>query len=76
MIYIIITVSIDNNYCNIIKQNNLSKSSNARNNRYINSITNLLKIVENDNDIKPIIVENGGVRETYLKRIIVLKLAL
>ena len=66
MIYIIITASIDNNYCEYIKLYNLSKSSNDRNNRYINSITQLLKLIENDNDIKPIIVENGGKRETYL----------
>lgn len=66
MIYIIITVSIDNNYCDFIKFNNLPKSSNERNTRYIYSITQLLKLIENDNDIKPIIVENGGKRETYL----------
>jgi hypothetical protein len=66
MIYIIITASINNNYCEYIKFHNLPKSCTERNNRYINSITQLLKLIDNDPNIKPIIVENGGQRETYL----------
>jgi hypothetical protein len=66
MIYIIITASINNNYCEYIKFHNLPKSCTERNNRYINSITQLLKLIDNDPNIKPIIVENGGKRETYL----------
>jgi len=58
MIYIIITTSI----CNKAGvQNDIH-----RENRYLESIGNLLKLVENDDLIKPIIVENNGLRETYL----------
>jgi len=66
MIYIIITASIDNNYCDGIKAQNLPRNSPERDNRYITSITQLLQLLNNDPDIKPIIVENGGKRKTYL----------
>ena len=66
MIYIIITASIDNNYCDGIKAQNLPRSSPERDNRYITSITQLLQLIDNDPNIKPIIVENGGKRKTYL----------
>ena len=58
MIYIIITTSIQNkdgiqNYIH-------------RQIRYIESIHQLLKLIRNNKDIKPIIVENNGLRDTYL----------
>jgi hypothetical protein len=58
MIYIIITTSINNK---VGSQNNIH-----RQNRYIESITQLLQLTNNELDIKPIIVENNGFRETYL----------
>jgi len=58
MIYIIITTSI-NNKGGIQNINN-------RKDRYIDSIQNLLLLIENDLSIKPIIVENNGFRRTYL----------
>jgi hypothetical protein len=58
MIYIIITTSINNKDG---VQNNIH-----RQNRYIESITNLLQLIKNDSNIKPIIVENNGTRQTYL----------
>ena len=58
MIYLIITTSI-NNKAGI--QNNF-----IRQNRYIESIQQLLHLINNDLDIKPIIVENNGSRPTYL----------
>jgi hypothetical protein len=58
MIYIIITTSINNK--NGI-QNNIH-----RQNRYIESINQVLQLINNDLDIKPIIVENNGFRQTYL----------
>ena len=65
MIYIIITTSIINNHG--LQHNKHSVQNNIhRQNRYIESITQLLELVKNDPDIKPIIVENNGYRETYL----------
>lgn len=61
MIYIIITTCI-NNKIGIVTE--LTKIN--RNNRYIECITQLLELIKNDTDIKPIIVENGGLRKTYL----------
>jgi len=58
MIYIIVTTSI-NNKTGI--QNNIH-----RQNRYIESINQLLQLVNSDLNIKPIIVENNGVRQTFL----------
>jgi hypothetical protein len=37
-----------------------------RQNRYLQCIQQLLKLIENDVEIKPIIVENNGLRQTYL----------
>lgn len=61
MIYLIITTSI-NNKIGIITD--LTKIN--RNNRYIECIKQLLELIEFDTDIKPIIVENNGLRDTYL----------
>lgn len=58
MIYIIITTSINNK---VGIQNN-----NHRQNRYIECINNLLQLIDNDLNIKPIIVENNGLRQTFL----------
>ena len=58
MIYIIITTSINN------KEGVQDKVH--RQNRYIESINHLLKLINNDLNIKPIIVENNGVRQTFL----------
>lgn len=58
MIYIIITTSIHNKKG---VQNNI-----YRQNRYIESINHLLKLIDNDVNMKPIIVENNGVRQTFL----------
>ena len=59
MIYIIITTSIHNK---VGVQN-----QNHRQNRYVESITALLKIIHGSN-IKPIIVENNGHRNTFLDK--------
>jgi hypothetical protein len=58
MIYIIITSSI----------NNKTGVNNAehRKNRYIYCIQSLLKLIENNSNIIPIIVENNGQRHTFL----------
>lgn len=61
MIYLIITTSI-NNKIGIITE--LTKIN--RNNRYIECINQLLELIKLDTDIKPIIVENNGLRNTYL----------
>jgi hypothetical protein len=58
MIYIIITTSIINKYG---VQDNIH-----RKNRYFESINQLLKLINHDSNIKPIIVENNGFRQTYL----------
>lgn len=58
MIYLIITTSINNIYGVI---NDLHREK-----RYIDSIQHLLKLIEPDSSIKPIIVENNGLRNTYL----------
>jgi len=58
MIYIIITTSINNKYG---IQNNIHRKD-----RYIESIKQVLQLVKNDLDIKPIIVENNGLRQTIL----------
>jgi len=58
MIYLIITTSI-NNKIGIINEI-------QRKNRYIECINHLLKLNKNDSNIKPIIVENNGLRSTFL----------
>ena len=58
MIYIIITTSINNK---VGIQNKIH-----RQNLYIESIHNLLQLINNDLNIKPIIVENNGLRQTFL----------
>jgi len=58
MIYIIVTTSIQNK-AGVINDIH-------RKNRYIDSIQALLNIVNGDVLIKPIIVENNGVKKTYL----------
>ena len=61
MIYLIITTSI-NNKLGVITE--LTKIN--RNNRYNECINQLLELIKLDTDIKPIIVENNGLRNTYL----------
>jgi hypothetical protein len=58
MIYLIITTSI-NNKAGV-------KNYEIRKKRYIESISESLQIIGNDEYLKPIIVENNGKRETYL----------
>jgi hypothetical protein len=58
MIYIIITTSINNK---VGVQNNIH-----RQNRYIECINHLLSLINNDLNIKSIIVENNGLRQTFL----------
>ena len=58
MIYIIITTSINNKTGN--------KDAEERKRRYMDCISTLLQMVEHDSTIKPIIVENNGIRETFL----------
>jgi hypothetical protein len=58
MIYIIITTSI-NNKIGI-------KNDTHRQTKYTDSIHQLLELIKNDTSIKPIIVENNGLRHTYL----------
>lgn len=58
MIYIIITTSI---ISKVGIQNEIHRKT-----RYIESIQQLLNLIKNDVSIKPIIVENNGLRETYL----------
>lgn len=58
MIYIIITTCLINKYG--------VKDDIHRQNRYTDSIRQILKLVENDLSIKPIIVENNGLRQTFL----------
>jgi hypothetical protein len=58
MIYLIITTSINNK--------DINSDFEHRKNRYIDSIKSVLKLIENDKTIKPIIVENNGKRTTYL----------
>jgi hypothetical protein len=63
MIYVIITTSINNKN----DQNARDKSDvNHRKERYMNSIKSLLKMIENEMEIKAIVVENNGSRRTYL----------
>lgn len=59
MIYLIITTCIKN-----VKQG--SRDFESRKKRYFEAIPTVLKLVENDASIKPIIVENNGARPTYL----------
>jgi hypothetical protein len=61
MIYLIVTTSINNKIGNITELTKIN-----RNNRYIECINQLLELINNDNNIKPIIVENNGLRNTYL----------
>lgn len=58
MIYIIITASI---HTKAGVQNKIH-----RQNRYIESINQLLELINDDSHIKPIIVENNGFRQTFL----------
>lgn len=58
MIYIIITTSINNKIG--------VKNASHRKTRYTESISQLLNFIDNDSNIKPIIVENNGVRQTFL----------
>ena len=58
MIYIIITTSINNK---VGVQNSVH-----RQNLYVECINNLLQLINNDLNIKPIIVENNGLRQTFL----------
>ena len=58
MIYIIVTTSINNK---IGVQNKIHRQF-----RYTECINNLLQLIDNDSNIKPIVVENNGVRQTYL----------
>jgi len=58
MIYLIITTSINNKHCLV--------NDNHRKNRYIDSIRSVLDLVKDDSSIKSIIVENNGLRKTYL----------
>lgn len=58
MIYIIITTSINNK---VGVQNSVH-----RQNLYVECIDNLLQLINNDLNIKPIIVENNGLRQTFL----------
>lgn len=58
MIYLIITTCINT------KHNPLHE--NHRKNRYIDSIRSVLALIKDDSSIKPIIVENNGLRATYL----------
>ena len=58
MIYIIITTSINNK---VGIQNKIHRQK-----LYIESIHNLLQLINNDLNIKPIIVENNGLRQTFL----------
>lgn len=61
MIYLIITTCI-NNKIGI-------KNDDHRKHRYIESIQQLLNLIKNDPSIKPIIVENNGLRTTYLNQL-------
>ena len=58
MIYMIITTSIYNKVG--------VKNYDHRKERYMNSIRSVLKVIENERDIKAIVVENNGYRSTYL----------
>ena len=58
MIYLIITTSINNKFG---EQHTIH-----RQNRYVECITHLLDLIKNDPTIKPIIVENNGLRPTFL----------
>ena len=58
MIYIIITTSLYNKH-GVVDEGH-------RKQRYLDSIQQLLHLVEGDPSIKPIVVENNGERNTYL----------
>ena len=58
MIYLIITTCINIKFG--------LHNNKHRENRYIECIEQLLKLLNNDPTIKPIIVENNGLRDTYL----------
>ena len=58
MIYVIITTSIHNK---VGAQDQIHRQT-----RYIESINQLLQLIGNDANIKPIIVENNGFRRTFL----------
>ena len=61
MIYIIITASI-NTKVGIQNETHRQKT-------YMDSIQHLLTLVQSDTSIKPIVVENNGVRQTYLDKL-------
>jgi hypothetical protein len=58
MIYIIITTSINTKYNGL--------NAEHRKNRYLNSIHFLLSLIKGDPSIKPIVVENNNLKESYL----------
>lgn len=58
MIYLIITTSICDKYCNV-------DNYESRKQLYVHSISTALNLIQGLN-IKPIIVENNGFRQTYL----------
>ena len=66
MIYIIITTSIINKAG--IKGNYVLNAKH-RENRYVESIKHLLKIINNIDNLHPIIVENNGDRKTFLNNL-------
>jgi hypothetical protein len=61
MIYIIITTSIINKHG--------IHDSFHRQNRYTECINQLLQLINNNSNIKPIIVENNGSRQTFLNEL-------
>lgn len=61
MIYIIITTSINNKYG--------IKNDINRENRYIECINQLLNLINNNDNLHPIIVENNGKRNTFLNNL-------
>lgn len=61
MIYIIITTCINNKFG--------VKNDTHRKNRYTECIKHLLKLIKNNDNLHPVIVENNGERKTYLNDI-------
>lgn len=63
MIYLIITTSLYN------KISGLAEKKEKREIRYVDCIKSLLKLIENDHNIKPIIVENNGITNTHFEKL-------